>query len=414
MKFLICLILLSVIILETIMVFYNIFPAEKGPSFIHVGVVYSLTGNRAFKDLSLQQATLMAIDEINKKGGVLGKQIIPLVRDAQSNWETTKEIVQDLITNEKVKIIFGCWAPDTIQLKELIEQLQHFLIYPYQYEGLIHSPHIIFVGTSAHQQVVPALHFCRENFGNRFFLVGSQTIFSKIINRMIHDYVKATQSEIKGEKYLEKEQMNAIVKAIVESKPDVILNSLTEEETSLLFRQLKEMGIDSSSIPTFSFTMTELSLKEMNLAEVAGNYAVWNYFQSIQSPANQEFIQHFYNYNHSTEIDNCTEAAYLAVYLWWEAVKESENIEWSQLGKIFDDLKIEAPEGPVILSMNGRYAWKYSRIGKVKPDGQFDIVWESSQPIRPISYYHSNLETLSSNKTSHVDSLIQSAGTKHD
>lgn len=396
MRFFLGLILLLIIALETGMVLFNIYPTAEKRNPIKVGLIFSLSGPRSYKEFPVQKATLLAIHEINQQGGIFGRQILPIVRDSQSIWEVTQEKVEELVNIEQVEVLFGCWAPNELLLKELLEKYGNLLISPYQYVGILSSPHIISVGTSANQQVLPTVHYCQKHFGKRFYLVGAQTIYSRLLNVMIKDQVIATNGEIVEEIYLSEgsQQIDNIVKTIQEKKPNVILNSLNIEESEKLFKKLRNTGIKPSDIPIVSFTISELALQEMNIQEAVGDYATWNYFQSLDTPANLNFVNNFKKFSHLDFVDNCAEASYCAVYLWRQAVNEAGSTHWKALDKIFDDLRIQTPDGSVIMSMNGLHAWKYVRIGKIRENRQFEIVWSSEQPVRPLPYqtYRSKTE----------------------
>lgn len=362
----------------------------KTPDPIKVGLIYSTTGPRAYKEVPVQEATLMAINEINLQGGLLGKKIVPIIKDAQSKWKVIRKEIEELIKDEQVEVIFGCGVP-SIQytIKDIFEHYNHLLINPFQYDGLVWSSHLIFTGTAINQQVAPALHYCFENFGNRFFFVGSDHILPHVIAIMVRDHIEAKQGQLLGEVFIsiESGQVDESIAKIIEQKPDVILINILGDDNFLFFKKLREAGIEAKTTPVFSFNTTEIDLAYAeNIEDFIGHYSIWNYFQSIDSELNKKFINNFTKISKGSVIDNAAESAYFSVYLWAKAVQELGHLSIDDLDYTFDNIRIQAPEGPVTLDAEGTAAWKYSRIGKIQPNRQFEIVWESNQPIRPIPY----------------------------
>lgn len=405
MKFLIGLILLLIIFVESMIVLFDIPLFHSHPKTLKVGLIYSTTGFRAPKEIAAKEAALLAIQEINARGGVLGRQIVPFIRNAESNWKITEQAIHELINKEKVDVILGCWSPSNRHtIKHLFEHYQHLLITPYQYEGLIDSPHIIFLGITANQQATPTVQYCLKNVGKRFFLIGSDYAYAHIVNMMIKDQVLAKGGEILEEYYLPIESLDLeeVVEKILRLKPEVLVNSLLGNSNLELFNRLKEHGITASTLPVFSFTLSETCINSMEISAVAGHYAVWNYFQSIPSLENQQFVNSLFQNSDITHIDNAAEASYIGVHMWTQAVAEAGTSKPKAVIAALADMKSQAPEGPVMMDMTGRHAWKYSRIGQVNSKGQFDIVWESPFAIRPISYQFFRSQTEWDMLTDHL------------
>lgn len=398
MKIVMGLLLFLLIVLQTIFALYNFSLFSPAQPSIKVGLIYSKTGFRAVREQATLEATLMAIQEINQAGGLLGRTLVPIIKDAKSSWKITQDLLDDLIVKEKVDVIFGCWNQGNESLvKDQLDKYNHLLITPYQYTGFIHSPNIVYVGTSASQQVVPTVYYFFKEAGPRFFLVGSNAPFSRIINTMVKDQVKAIGGLVVGERYADSEgQSNQeILQTIMtEAKPDVIISSITGKNAVLFLKEARMAGIDPHTRPIISFHLSELNLQEADIDYLEGNYVTWNYFQSIETELNNQFVSHFKNFSHLNFIDNTAESAYIGVYLWAQAVEEVKTTHLPALKYALADLHLKAPEGYITMNMDGRNAWKYVRIGKIRSDRQFDIVWESSQPFRPLSLqgYRSRLE----------------------
>lgn len=357
---------------------------------IKVGVLHSLTGTMAISEKSVVDGTLLAIEEINAQGGILGKKIEPIVVDGKSDWGTFAQQAENLITRNKVVTVFGCWTSASRKtVKPVFEKYNHLLIYPVQYEGLEESPNIIYTGAAPNQQIIPAVKWSFDNLGKRFFLVGSDYVFPRTANAIIKDQVTALQGEILGEDYilLGSNQVEDTVKKIVKMRPDVILNTINGDSNIAFFKALRQAGITPEQIPTISFSIAEDELRSLPREDMVGDYAVWNYFQSIDSSSNQSFVNAFQNkYGPHRVTSDPIEAGYFGVYLWSQAVTDGGSLDVNVIREHIQDQSFQAPEGTVYIDSNNQHTWKTVRVGKIKADGQFDIVWSSDKPIRPVPY----------------------------
>jgi len=357
---------------------------------IKVGVLHSLSGTMAISEKAVVDATLMAIEEINAKGGVLGRELKPVVVDGQSNWTTFANEAERLITEEKVSIVFGCWTSASRKtVKPVFEKHNHLLFYPVQYEGLEQSPNIVYTGAAPNQQIIPAVKWCFDNRGKKFFLVGSDYVFPRTANAIIKDQVKGLGGEILGEEYilLGSKDVKAAVDKIVAAKPDVILNTINGDSNVEFFKALRTAGITSDKIPTMSFSIAEDELRTMNPKDLAGDYAAWNYFQTVDTKDNAEFVKRFKaKYGQERVTDDPIEAGYFGVYLWTQAVRKAESPDPPAVRKVLAQQSFDAPEGLVYIEADNQHTWKSVYIGKIRGDGQFDVVWNSGKPIRPVPY----------------------------
>ncbi len=357
---------------------------------IKVGVLHSLSGTMAISEKAVVDATLMAIEEINAKGGVLGRELKPVVVDGQSNWTTFANEAERLITEEKVSVVFGCWTSASRKtVKPVFEKHNHLLFYPVQYEGLEQSPNIVYTGAAPNQQIIPAVKWCFDNRGKKFFLVGSDYVFPRTANAIIKDQVKGLGGEILGEEYilLGSKDVKAAVDKIVAAKPDVILNTINGDSNVEFFKALRAAGIASDKIPTMSFSIAEDELRTMNPKDLAGDYAAWNYFQTVDTKDNAEFVKRFKaKYGQERVTDDPIEAGYFGVYLWAQAVRKAESPDPQAVRKVLAQQSFDAPEGLVYIEADNQHTWKSVYIGKIRGDGQFDVVWNSGKPIRPVPY----------------------------
>jgi urea transport system substrate-binding protein len=354
---------------------------------IKVGVLHSLSGTMAISETAVVDATLMAIEEINAAGGINGRLIEPVVVDGKSDWGVFATEAERLITREKVNVIFGCWTSASRKtVKPVFERFNHLLFYPLQYEGLEASPNIIYTGAAPNQQIIPAVKWSMDNLGERFFLVGSDYIFPRTANAIIRDQVKSLQGEVVGERYvlLGSTDVAAAVEAIKAAQPDVILNTINGDSNIAFFAGLRAAGITT---PTISFSIGENELPSLKIEDVVGNYAVWNYFQTVEGEVNASFVSRIRaRYGQNRVASDPMEAAYFGVYLWANAVREAGTADVNVIRESILDQSMNAPGGVVYIDPETRHTWKTVRIGQIRPDGQFDIVWTSGSPIRPAPY----------------------------
>ncbi len=357
---------------------------------IKVGILHSLTGTMAISEKSVVDSTLLAIKELNQQGGVLGRQIVPIVADGRSDLKTFASEAERLIVEERVSAVFGCWTSASRKtVKPIFEKYNHLLFYPLQYEGIEQSRNIIYTGATPNQQIIPAVKWCFEHLGKNFFLVGSDYVFPRISNIIIKDHISALGGEIVGEEYLllDSKDVQEIVKKIKEIKPDVILNTINGDSNTTFFTALRNAGITSDIIPTMSFSIGESELQTIGTKTMVGDYACWNYFQSIETEENKNFVEMFKQvYGQDRAISDPMEAAYFGVYLWAEAVKFANTDNIHTVRASINWQSVSAPEGVVLVSGEDNHMVKFTRIGRVREDGQFDILWKSKRPRLPVPY----------------------------
>lgn len=355
---------------------------------IRVGILHAQTGTMAISEKSVIDATLMAIDELNSKGGILNRKIEPIVVDSRSDWNYASKMAEKLINEDKVSAVFGCWTSACRKtIKPVFEKYNHLLFYPVQYEGLESSPNIVYLGASPNQQIIPAVKWSFDHLGKKFFLVGSDYIFPRTANELIKKQIQELGGEIVGEEYiaLGDSEVSFIVDKIKRVKPDVILNTINGDSNIHFFKGLKEANIDSSKIPVMSFSIAEDELRTLDMKNMAGHYAAWNYFQSVNTPHNLEFVKVFKErFGPDRVVDDPMEAAYSAVHIWAQSVRDAKTDLVGEVLKMLNKQSFNAPGGIISIDPENQHTWKIVRIGKIRSDEpQFDIVWSSEKPIRP-------------------------------
>jgi urea transport system substrate-binding protein len=354
-------------------------------STLTVGVVHSLSGTMAYSESPVVDATLLAIDEINDRGGLLGRRVEAIVVDGKSDCTIFARSAEWLLAKKKVCTIFGCWmSAHRKRVLPLVEQYDNVLIYPVQYEGMETSPNIFYTGAAPNQQIIPAIQW---TFGflncKRLFLVGSDYIFPRVANEIVRDQMDRLGGTIAGESYIPSGtfEVRNLVETIAAAKPDLIINTINGDSNIAFFRALRAAGITPDRIPTLSFSVGENELRNL---DITGNYAAWNYFQSIERSENSRFVGAFRShYGPQRVTSDPMEAAYLGVNLWAQAVTEAGSPDIPQIREALRHQSFNAPEGPVHFDSVNQHTWKTIRVGKVLEDGQFEVIYSSERPIRP-------------------------------
>jgi urea transport system substrate-binding protein len=361
---------------------------------IRVGILHSRSGAMAISEESMIDAEQMAVKEINENGGLLGRQVECVIADGRSDWPTFAREAQRLIESEKVSVIFGCWTSASRKsVKPVIEKNSHLLIYPMAYEGLEQSPNIVYTGAAPNQQVIPAVSWCHETLkARKFFLVGSDYVWPHCVNEIIKDQLRALGAECTGESYIlfGSKEVGPAVEAIKKTRPDVIISTVVGDSNEPFYQQLQAAGIPPKSIPVLSFSIAEDELRKLPLRDMVGDYAAWDYFQSIDRPENREFVSRFKAiYGADRATSDVMEAAYCSVHLWAQAVVEAQSEEVPSVLKAIRHQSLNAPEGIVSVDDETQHTWRPVYIGQIRVDGQFDLVWSSEKPVRPIPYPNS-------------------------
>ncbi|MBB3114111.1 urea transport system substrate-binding protein [Paenibacillus phyllosphaerae] len=357
---------------------------------IKVGILHSLSGTMAISEVSVKDAEMMAIEEINAKGGVLGKKLVPVIEDGASDWPTFAEKARKLISEDKVATVFGGWTSASRKaMLPVFEELNGLLWYPVQYEGLESSPNIFYTGATTNQQIVPAVSWLLENKGKKFYLLGSDYVFPRTANKIIKEQLKAEGGELVGEEYtpLGHTDYSTIISKIKEAKPEVVFNTLNGDSNVAFFKQLKDAGFTAQDMTTLSVSVAEEEIRGIGADVLAGHLAAWNYYQTTDTPENKTFVE---NYKKKYGEDRVTadpiEAGYDAVYLWAAAVEKAGSTDVDKVKEAAKELEWDAPEGKVKIDGETQHLYKTVRIGEVQTDGQFKEVWNSGEPVKPDPY----------------------------
>ncbi len=358
---------------------------------IKVGILHSLSGTMAISETTVVDAEELAIEEINAAGGVLGKQIVAVKEDGASDWPTFAEKAEKLIDQDEVAVVFGCWTSASRKaVLPVFEEKDHMLWYPVQYEGQECSKNIFYTGAAPNQQIEPAVTWLLENKGKEFFLVGSDYVFPRTANNIITEQLKADGGTVTGEDYLPlgNTEVTPIINKIKQALPDggVIFNSLNGDSNVAFFKQLKSAGMGPDKYPVMSVSIAEEEVRQIGPEFLEGHYAAWNYFQTVESPANTKWVADFKaKYGEDRVTNDPMEAAYIMVYLWAQAVEKAGTTDIAAVREAAYGQTLEAPEGLVTMNANHHIS-KTVRMGEIRADGMFDIVSSTEGPVDPIPW----------------------------
>lgn len=369
----------------------SIVPSVRAQETIKVGILHSLSGTMSISEVTVVNSTLMAIEEINAAGGVLGMQIEPIVEDGASDWPTFAEKAQKLLLEDQVAVVFGCWTSASRKaVKPVFEENNGLLFYPVQYEGLEQSPNIFYTGATTNQQIVPAVEYLLEQGKKKFFLLGSDYVFPRTSNTIITAQLAATEdATVVGEEYvpLGGTEFSTIIEKIRAAAPDVIFNTLNGDSNVAFFKQYKDAGFTAETLPTMSVSIAEEEVKAIGVEYLLDHLVAWNYYQTVDTPENTTFVEAFKaKYGEDSVTSDPMEAGYFGVYLWKAAVEAAGSTDVDAVRAAAGGITFAAPEGTVTIDGDNQHTFKTVRIGQVREDGLIDTIWSTAEPVKPDPY----------------------------
>ena len=362
---------------------------------VKVGILHSRSGTMAISENTVAEAELMAIDEINAKGGITvdGKKlkIVPIEEDGASDWPTFAEKAKKLIDQDQVAVVFGGWTSASRKaMLPVFEAKDHFLFYPIQYEGQECSKNIFYSGAAPNQQAEPAVDWLLKNKGKDFFLVGSDYVYPRTANTIMKEQLKASGGKVVGEDYLPlgNTEVAPIIAKIKQALPKggVIVNTLNGDSNVAFFKQMKAAGITpANGYSIMSFSIAEEEIAAIGPEYLEGTYAAWNFFQSLDTPASKEFTKNFKaKYGDKRVTNDPAEAAYMMVYLWAAAAEKANSVDDNKVRESLIGVSFEAPEGKVTVMPN-HHVEKRVLIGEVQKDGMFKILQDKGF-VKPVAW----------------------------
>ncbi|KUJ96044.1 MAG: Urea ABC transporter, urea binding protein [Desulfonauticus sp. 38_4375] len=369
---------------------------------IKVGILHSLSGTMAISETSLKDVALMAIEEINQNGGLLGKKIEPIVVDPASNWPLFAEKARELLEKHKVAVVFGCWT--SVSRKSVLpvfEELNGLLFYPVQYEGEECSYNVFYTGAAPNQQAIPAVEYLMSEDGGgakRFVLLGTDYVYPRTTNKILRAFLhsKGISDEDILEMYTpfghsDYQTIVAKIKKFAASKPTAVISTINGDSNVPFYKELANQGIKAEDIPVIAFSVGEEELRGIDTKPLVGHLAAWNYFMSIDSKENKEFIKKWKAYVKKHNLpggdkrvtNDPMEATYIGINMWAQAVRQAGTTDVDAVRQAMGYQQFKAPSGYEIrMDPKNHHLHKPVFIGEIREDGQFDIVWQTPGPIR--------------------------------
>ena len=365
-------------------------PAEPTGDTVKVGVLQSLSGTMAISEVTVKNAEMLAIDEINAAGGVMGKKIVPVVEDGASDPAVFAQKASKLLESDAVSTVFGGWTSASRKaMLPVFEKNKNLLWYPVQFEGNECSPNIMYSGAQPNQQILPAYDWAKTKGYKKYFLVGSDYVFPRTANLILKKHIESDKLGLAGEEYqpLGGTDFSGVIAKIRSAKPDVIFNTLNGDSNVAFFKQMAAAGMTPSKLPVMSFSIGEQEAKAMGPSLVEGSYAGWNYFQTVASPENAKFVAAYKaKFGADSAITDPMVHGYIDVYLWKAAAEKAGS---------FDPAKVRAAAvgladtptalGAVKFAANNSLV-QTAYVGQADKDGQFKILWTSTGQIQPDPY----------------------------
>lgn len=363
--------------------------AASGDS-VSVGVLHSLTGTMAISEITVRNAEMLAIEEINAAGGVLGKTINAIVEDGASDPSTFAQKASKLIESDGVATVFGGWTSASRKaMLPVFERNNNLLWYPVQFEGNECSPNIMYTGAQPNQQALPALTWSIDQGHKNYFLIGSDYVYPRTANLILSKHIEKAGLKTVGEAYvpLGGTDFSGVIARIQQAKPDIIINTLNGDSNVAFFKQMQAAGLSPSKMPIMSFSIGEQEATAMGASLVEGSYAAWNYFQSLPSEANTKFIESYRaKFGANSAVTDPMVHAYLGVYAWKAAAEKAGSFDPTAVRKAAVELgAMPTPMGQVSFAANQSLVQK-AYIGRLKADGQFEIISDSGADIVPEPY----------------------------
>lgn len=369
---------------------------------IKVGILHSLSGTMAISETSLKDVALMTIEEINEKGGVLGKKLEPIVVDPASNWPLFAEKARELLQKDKVAVVFGCWT--SVSRKSVLpvfEELNGLLFYPVQYEGEESSYNVFYTGAAPNQQAIPAVEYLMSDEGGgaeRFVLLGTDYVYPRTTNKILRAFLnsKGIGDEDIMEEYTpfghsDYQTIVANIKKFAAGKPSAVISTINGDSNVPFYKELANQGLKAIDIPVIAFSVGEEELRGIDTKPLVGHLAAWNYFMSIDTPENEEFIAKWQEYVKENNLpggdarvtNDPMEATYIGIHMWRQAVEQAGTTNVDTVRQALGYQTFKSPSGfEIQMDAKNHHLHKPVVIGEITGDGQFDIVWETDSPIR--------------------------------
>ncbi len=357
-----------------------------------IGVLFSQTGVTAVIEESQLRGSILAIEEINASGGINGRELVPHVYDPASDARSFARLADRLMCVDGVNVIFGCYTSSSRRaVLPVVERRNGLLWYPTLYEGFEYSPNVIYTGAAPNQNSVELAEFLMENYGTRFYFVGSDYIYPRESNRIMRDLVRVHRGAVVGERYLDLNadpvDFKSVARDIRRAQPDVIFSTVVGDSTAYLYKAYADAGLDPDVMPIASLTTSEAEVQRMGGDVAAGHITAAPYFQQVSTPDNSSFVARYQKRFGADQPTNmCVEAAYFQVHVFARALSQTNTMDTEVLRPVVLGSGYDAPQGHISIDEDSGHTDLWTRIGRANRDGQFDIVRESHVAVKPDPY----------------------------
>ncbi|MCK6396167.1 urea ABC transporter substrate-binding protein [Zoogloea sp.] len=370
---------------------------------IKVGILHSLSGTMAISETALKETALMTIEEINAKGGVLGKKLEPVVVDPASDWPKFAEKARQLLSQDKVAVTFGCWT--SVSRKSVLpvyKELNGLLFYPVQYEGEELEKNVFYTGAAPNQQAIPAVEYLMSKEGGsakRFVLLGTDYVYPRTTNKILRAFLKSkgvADADIIEEYtpfgHSDYQTIIAKIKKFAgEGKKTAVISTINGDSNVPFYKELGNAGLKAKDVPVVAFSVGEEELRGVDAKPLVGHLAAWNYFMSVKNPENDKFIKMYRDWAKKAKLPKADtvvtndpmEATYVGIHMWAQAVEKAKSTDTDKVIAAMGGQTFKAPSGFTLkMDETNHHLHKPVFIGEIKADGQFNTVWKTKGPIR--------------------------------
>jgi len=385
----------TVLVLLVLRVLLVIPAVHAGDETIKIGILHSLSGTMAISEAVLKDTVLMLVEDQNRKGGLLGRKLEPIVVDPASDWNTFAEKARDLLAAEKVAVVFGCWTSASRKsVLPIFEQLNGLLFYPVQHEGEESSRNIFYTGAAPNQQVIPAVRYLMSKEGGevrRWVLLGTDYVYPRTTNRLLSAYLSAQGVSVDDIMtvytpfgHSEWREIVEKIKAFgSEGKKTAVISTINGDANKYFYREIAAQHVEANSIPIMAFSVGERELLSVDTIPV-GHLATWNYFHTTDSPENKAFVKMWASFNE--QVDKMTsdpmEASFIGFRMWAQAVVQAGTTDVNAVRQAMYGQRLKAPSGFEVVMNTNHHLSKPVMIGRINSSGSFDVIWQSVNPVR--------------------------------
>jgi len=370
---------------------------------IKVGILHSLSGTMAISETALKNTALMTIEDINKHGGVMGKKLEPVVVDPASNWPLFAEKARELLSKDKVAVVFGCWT--SVSRKSVLpvfKELDGLLFYPVQYEGEELERNVFYTGAAPNQQAIPAVEYLMSKDGGnvkRWVLLGTDYVYPRTTNKILRAFLHSKgvkDSDIMEEYtpfgFSDYQTIIANIKSFAsQGKKTAVVSTINGDSNVPFYKELGNAGIKATDIPVVAFSVGEEELRGVDTKPLVGQLAAWNYFESLKNPTNAKFVKMYKAWAKAHNVPNAStvvtndpmEATWIGIHMWAQAVEKAHSTNVDKVIAAMGGQTFKAPDGYTVeMDPKNHHLHKPVFIGEIRPDGQFNVVWKSKGLIK--------------------------------